>query len=89
MRKVSIEKIINILNKCIEGANITTEQVNDSLLILGMDSISFIKTIVSIEEEFDCEIPDSKLVVAEMDTVEKIYAILCSLYDEVSEMSKC
>ena len=41
-----------------------------------MDSISFIQTIVSLEEEFECEIPDSKLLISEMNTVNKIIDVL-------------
>ena len=39
----------------------------------------FIQMVVAIEEAFDCEIPDSKLIMSEMDTVEKIMAVLAEL----------
>ena len=41
-----------------------------------MDSITFIKIIVAVEEEFECEIPDSKLLLGEMNTVNKIVQVL-------------
>ena len=45
-----------------------------------MDSITFIQIIVKLEETFDCEIPDSKLLISEMDTVQKIFDVLQELY---------
>ena len=38
-----------------------------------MSSIDFVRIIVGLEEEFDCEIPDSKLLISEMDTISKMY----------------
>lgn len=79
MKKVTIEKIVEIINANIENTVISTEQVDDDLLILGMDSITFIRIIVSLEEEFECEVPDSKLILTEMNTVNKMYDILSSI----------
>ena len=47
-----------------------------------MDPISFIQIIVAWEEEFDCEIPDEKLLITEMDTVQKMIGVLQALYDD-------
>lgn len=44
-----------------------------------MDSITFIRIIVSIEEEFECEIPDVKLLITEMNTVNKILKVLTTI----------
>ena len=41
-----------------------------------MDSITFIKIIVAVEEKFECEIPDSKLLIGEMNTANKIFQVL-------------
>ena len=85
---VSKEKIIEILNANIENVAISVEQFEDDLLTLGMDSIAFISVIVSLEEEFELEIPDEKLLLTEMNTPSKImdviYSILKSSY-EVNE----
>ena len=40
------------------------------------------KTVVSLEEEFDCEIPDEKLLLLELNTVNKIYEVLTSIDTE-------
>lgn len=79
MKEVTIDKIVEILNANIENAEITEENLDENLSELGMDSITFIKIIVSLEEEFECEIPDSKLLLREMDTVNKILGILKDL----------
>ncbi len=76
MKEVTIDKIVEILNANIENEEITEENLDENLSELGMDSITFIKIIVSLEEEFECEIPDSKLLLREMDTVNKILGIL-------------
>lgn len=79
MREITVEKIIGILNSQIENASITPEQINEDLTTLGMDSIDFIRVVVSLEKEFDCEIPDSKLLSFEMNTVAKIFKVLNSI----------
>jgi Acyl carrier protein len=79
MREVTIEKVLDILNTNIENTEITTVQSDEDLSQLGMDSIMFIRIIVSLEEEFECEIPDSKLLITEMNTVNKIFKLLKSI----------
>lgn len=82
MKPVTIESLLSLINDIIGDAHITSEQLNDDLSGFGMDSIMFIQVIVSIEEEFECEIPDSKLLFSEMNTVSKIYEVLASLEGE-------
>lgn len=76
-----IEKVLNIINAS-SNFKITYEQLDENLVTLGMDSMTFIQIIVGLEETFDCEIPDSKLLVSEMDTVRKMADILQTLCDE-------
>jgi acyl carrier protein len=81
MKKVELEKIIEIINNnC--NFHITKDQVDESLTDLGMDSIAFIQVIVAVESVFECEIPDSKLMLMEMDTVKKIVDTLQILYED-------
>ena len=61
------------------------EQLEDSLPELGMDSITFIQIVVALEEEFECEIPDEKLLITEMDTVQKMLDVLQSIDDNQGE----
>ena len=79
MNNVNVENVLQIISKIDENLNVGAEQIRDNLLELGLDSIKFIQMIVAIEEAFDCEIPDSKLIMSEMDTVEKIIAVLTEL----------
>ena len=60
----------------IETAEITDDKLDEALSELGMDSITFIKIIVAVEEEFECEVPDSKLLVGEKCTVNKVFHVL-------------
>ena len=76
MKEISAAKVIDEINSNIEEISLTPEQLDVNLTELGMDSYAFIRTIVALEEAFDCEIPDSKLIISEMDTVEKIIAVL-------------
>jgi len=80
MQQVNIEKVLFIINSNVEDINLTLENLNDNLVEYGMDSISFIQVVVALEEEFDCEIPDSKLLLSELDTINKLLDILQSLY---------
>lgn len=81
MNAVTIEVVLNVLNST-EKLEITTEQLEENLSDLGMDSITFIQIIVALEEKFECEIPDEKLLITEMDTVQKMIDVLQTLYDD-------
>ena len=80
MKEVSIESILRVINS-LDNIEVSTEQLDESLPDLGMDSISFIQIVVGLEEAFDCEIPDSKLLISEMDTVRKMLNVLQELYE--------
>lgn len=82
MKEVTIEKIIKILNANIENIEITLKDIKEDLTLLGMDSLSFVRIVVLLEEEFECEIPDSKLLISEMNTGEKIFNLLQKLYED-------
>ena len=84
MKEINTNKVIDILNENIINAKITSDELDQSLIELGVESLTFIQIIVAIEEAFECEIPDSKLLITEMDTVEKIMNVLQTLYDEAN-----
>ena len=83
MKKITTEEILRVINS-VDNITVSAEQTDESLIDLGMDSISYIQVVVGLEESFDCEIPDSKLLISEMDTVGKIFAVLKSIYEEQS-----
>lgn len=80
MKEVTVEGILHVINS-LDNIEVSTKQIDESLPDLGMDSISFIQIIVGLEEAFDCEIPDSKLLISEMDTVQKMLDSLQELYE--------
>lgn len=87
MKEATYEKIVEIVNAQIEDKEITLEQYDDNLQDLGMDSLKFIQIIVAFEEEFECEIPDTKLILTEMDTINKMYLVLTSDALDVSKLN--
>ncbi|MBQ9121529.1 MAG: acyl carrier protein [Clostridia bacterium] len=74
-----LSKLLTIINEAVEGETLTEERLDEDLTALGMDSILFIQIIVRIEETFRCEIPDSRLLMDEMNTVNKILGVLKEL----------
>ena len=80
MKEVEVEDILRVINS-LDNIEVSTEQLGEKLPDLGMDSISFIQIVVGLEETFECEIPDSKLLVSEMDTVRKMFDVLQELYE--------
>ena len=76
MREDILDKVLKVLNANLENTEITFEQTEDDLSALGMDSIVFIRVVVALEEAFDIEIPDEKLIMTEMDTLNKIINVV-------------
>lgn len=75
MKEITKEKILEIVNS-VQDMEVTVDQCDDDLLELGLDSIKFIQIIVSLEETFECEIPDEKLLLTEMNSVNKMLEVL-------------
>lgn len=75
MKEITKEKVLEIVNSA-QDMEVTVEQCDDDLLELGLDSIKFIQIIVSLEEAFECEIPDEKLLFTEMNSVNKMLEVL-------------
>lgn len=71
-----IDRIVEIVNESLDGLEITKEQKNVDLTTLGLTSISLIRMIVALEDEYGCLIPDDKLFVDEMSTLSKILNVL-------------
>ncbi len=69
------EKILEIINDTIENG-VSKNQVDDDLSQLGMDSLKFISIVVTLEENFDIEVPDEYLLMTEMNTVRKMVKIV-------------
>lgn len=68
--------VIEIIVKNIGKEHILSLEPDCELSKLGMTSIVFIQIVVSLEETFDIEIPDEKLIMTEMGTVNKIINVV-------------
>ena len=75
MKEITKEKILEIVNS-VQDMEQTVDQCDNDLLELGVDSIKFIQIVVSLEEAFECEIPDEKLLLTEMNSVNKMLEVL-------------
>ena len=84
MNRIIVEKVLSIINLA-QQISITEEQMDEDLTTLGMDSMAFIQIIVGLEEAFDCEIPDSKLLLSEMNTVRKMIDVILEQCHELVE----
>lgn len=73
------DKILEIINANIESADIQIEQADEDLSLIGMDSITFIKIVVALEETFEIEIPDEKLLITEMGTINKMIDVVSTV----------
>ena len=62
-----------------ENSPILSNQLEEDLSLLGMDSVIFISVVIALEEEFDIEIPDEKLSLNEMNTIAKIMDVISSI----------
>lgn len=78
------QKILNCLSTALEkdlSQKETLQQIenlpeNQSMGEISLDSISFIKFIVLLEEEFEFELNDSDLLFSNFETLENTYQTL-------------
>ena len=59
--------------------NISECDYDKDLLDFGIDSIIFIQIIVALEDDFSVQIPDEKLLLTEINTINKIYNTIKTL----------
>ena len=85
MEKDILNRVLKILNKNMDNIKIDVAQIDKDLSVIGMDSLVFIRVIVALEEEFDIEFPDDKLLMSEMNTVSKILDVVADTLAEKHE----
>lgn len=73
--------IISNIENIEEVIEINPTQLDDDLSELGMDSITFIRIIVALEELFEIEIPDEKLLITEIGTIRKMVEVVAAAMD--------
>ncbi|MGA5691429.1 acyl carrier protein [Cytobacillus pseudoceanisediminis] len=63
---------------CIKPLIQAEQEINatTNLLELGMDSMNFIRLVVSLEEEFDIEIPDEEILLVNFMNVDSILGVV-------------
>ena len=74
----TVKKIVIELLKIDE--NETSLHSDTNLQNVGMDSITFISLVVEIEETFDIEYPDDKLLIIESGTLKQIVTVIDDYY---------
>lgn len=72
----TINNVLLVLNKHIDNHIIGLNNIDDKLTDLGMDSILFIQIVVALEEAFEIEIPDEKLLIPEMNSINKMLDVI-------------
>lgn len=67
------ERVIEILSKFSEHPNLVEYfESNDSLSEVGLDSLSFIKIVITIEQEFDIDFDDVALEFSQFTSLSKL-----------------
>ncbi len=72
------EKLISIIGKVLE-ADVSNLNESDDLIGLGIDSLKYIKIVVEIESEFDCEFADDYLIQKSVSTLTELENIVLSM----------
>lgn len=83
-----LNRVLKILNTNMDNVKVDVAQIDKDLSVIGMDSLVFIRVIVALEEEFDIEFPDDKLLMSEMNTVSKILDVVADTLAEKHEDSE-
>ncbi|WP_157332961.1 phosphopantetheine-binding protein [Paenibacillus lutrae] len=68
------QKVERLLNDLLEAA--PDNVLNNDLVYNGLDSLKFVHLLISIENEFDIEIPDEFLALDKLSTIDEIVALI-------------
>lgn len=79
-----IEIVKGVISEVIPEIDLSSENLEDNLQQLGMNSFEFIRIIVLLEEKLQIEIPDEYLLIYRMNTVKQIYQALIKVIKEIS-----
>lgn len=72
----TIQKIIEIVTRNTGNELLSPLELHCELSELGMSSMAFIQIVVELEETFDIEIPDEKLMMSQMGTLDQIINVV-------------
>lgn len=76
-----LDKILEIVNGNVENFELTPDQYDTDLSLLGMDSINFITIVIALEEAFGIEIPDEYLLITMLGTINKMKSVVLSVLE--------
>jgi len=62
------------------------EDINTNLQNIGVNSIAFVGIIVEIEDKFDIEFPDEKLVINQTGTIKDLCEIIIDIKGDNDEI---
>ena len=77
------KEIMDIVKKTIKLTEpIENIAIDESLQNLGVDSLSFVRVIVGIEERFKVEIPDDALVITQDISIANLCELIMKVVDD-------
>lgn len=74
-----IKDTIN-LTESVDHISLDTDLQN-----VGMDSLTFVRVVIEIENLFNVEFPDEKLIISQAGTVKKLCTIVMEVRDKFDE----
>lgn len=78
------EDIIHVVNSIMD-AELSNKNMQDNLQQIGMDSIKFIQIVVALEEKFEIEVPDEKLLITAMGTLDQMIDVVSNAIQNVEK----
>lgn len=83
---ISMDKVLKSVNKVFETFEnemfpLTMEQAEMDFSEMNIDSFVFINLIVTLENDFEVEIPDEYLLMSELNCVKKVYDVIQDLME--------
>ncbi len=66
------KKVLEAIILNLGGKNIDNVSLDTNFNSIGLDSITFIKTVIALESEFDFEFDDEMLLISEFPTVKSM-----------------
>lgn len=74
-----VVQLLEEVNLLVKETTISNEDKDIPFSEFGIDSLMMVQLIVKIEERYNVEIPDSKLVFSELNTINKLAKLIYSL----------
>ncbi|WP_273130499.1 acyl carrier protein [Bacillus weihaiensis] len=84
------KEIVYVIREILKEMGFTEElsreiDINESLLMIGLDSIRFMELVISIEARFNIVIEDSVLTMDNFSTIENIATYLMHLPNNINK----